>query len=215
MIRVLFRFLIDRILFRVLSDRVFFDSSVIESSSGFADIDSSMLFFHHIAIFYQIVLRFFSKTDILFYIHCMLKNSLSYFNWLRKKEWIEAVVQRWSVKNVFLEISQNSLENTFDSVSFLTNLQNTSGGWFWMKKYVHDKDTKYIKNICHQFPDLHILSNSQLKSGSHLPKKIVFICFNDSPSKIIKKALFVLKIIKFLSWLFEHVEKTAWLKKYG
>ena len=44
----------------------------------------------------------------------------------------------------------------------------------------------------------------QLKSGSHLPKKKKFI--NDSPSKMMKndfyfilKALFVLKIFKFLS----------------
>ena len=47
----------------------------------------------------------------------------------------------------------------------------------------------------------------------------VFICFNDSPSKMKKntfyftlKALFVLKVFKFLSWLFGYVEKTAWLK---
>ena len=52
---------------------------------------------------------------------------------------------------------------------------------------------------------------SPLKSGSHL--QILFICFNVSPSKMMKnafyfilKALFVLKIFKFLSWLFGHVE---------
>ena len=28
-----------------------------------------------------------------------------------------------------------------------------------------------------------------------------------------KKAVFVLKIFKFLSWLFGHVEKTAWLER--
>ena len=44
-----------------------------------------------------------------------------------------------------------------------------------------------------------------LNSDSHLPKKF-FVCFNDSPSKVMKnafyfilKALFVLKIFKFLS----------------
>ena len=57
-----------------------------------------------------------------------------------------------------------------------------------------------------------------LKSHSHVLKKF-FICFNDSPSKMMKnafyfilKALFVLKIFKFSSWLFGHVEKTAWLR---
>ena len=54
-----------------------------------------------------------------------------------------------------------------------------------------------------------------LKSDSHL-----FTCFNDSPSKLTKnafyfilKALFVLKIFAFLSWLFRHAEKTAWIER--
>ena len=57
-----------------------------------------------------------------------------------------------------------------------------------------------------------------LKSDSHLQKKC--ICFNDNPSKMMKnvfyfilKALFVLNIFKFLSWLFGHVEKTGWLER--
>ena len=105
-------------------------------------------------------------------------------HWSRKNEWIEAVVRRCSVKKVFLEISQNSLENTFSRVSFFINFikkqtlaqafccefckisKNTSGGCFWMKKALHDKDTKdknyYIGNICHQFPDLQLSLNSQL-----------------------------------------------------
>ena len=46
------------------------------------------------------------------------------------------------------------------------------------------------------------------------------ICFNDSSLKMMKnafyfilKALSVLKIFKFLSWLFGHLEKTAWLER--
>ena len=45
-------------------------------------------------------------------------------------------------------------------------------------------------------------------------KKIVFICFNESPLKLMKnvfhlllKALFVIEILKILSWLFGYVEK--------
>ena len=80
----LFRFFIDRILFRVLSDRVLLESSVIESSSEFAVIDPSlgpsMLFFSHVAIFYQIVLPFLSRKDFLFYIHYIFKNTLTCFN---------------------------------------------------------------------------------------------------------------------------------------
>ena len=46
--------------------------------------------------------------------------------------------------------------------------------------------------------------------------KVCFISFNESPLKMMKnafcfivKALFVLKIFKFLSWRFGHVEITA------
>ena len=58
-----------------------------------------------------------------------------------------------------------------------------------------------------------------LKSDSNLQKNICFICFNESPLEMVKnafyfilKALFVLKVFKFLSWLFGQVEKTAWLE---
>ena len=61
-----------------------------------------------------------------------------------------------------------------------------------------------------------------LKSWTLTFQKKFFICFNDSPSKMMKnafnfilKAFFILKIFKFLSWLFRHVEKTAWLERQG
>ena len=51
----------------------------------------------------------------------------------------------------------------------------------------------------------------ELKSDCQLPKKFLFACFNERPLKIMKnafyfilKALFVLKIIRFLSWHFHH-----------
>ena len=75
---------------------------------------------------------------------------------------------------------------------------------------------KVMGNFCDRLWTLFI---SVLKWDSHLPKKII-ICFNDSPSKIMKnafyfilKAIFVLKIFKFLSWLFGHAEKAAWLER--
>ena len=60
-----------------------------------------------------------------------------------------------------------------------------------------------------------------LKPDSHLPRKEIYIiCFIESPLKVTKnafyfilKALFVLKIFKFLSWLFGHVGKTALLER--
>ena len=55
--------------------------------------------------------------------------------------------------------------------------------------------------------------------GSGFPEKNYFICYNESPLKMmgnafyfILKAHFVCKIFKFLSWLFGHVEKIAWLE---
>ena len=63
-----------------------------------------------------------------------------------------------------------------------------------------------------------LTENSALKLDSLLLKKC-FIYFNESSLKMMKnafyfilKALFVLKIIKFLSCFFDHVEKTAWLE---
>ena len=59
-----------------------------------------------------------------------------------------------------------------------------------------------------------------LKSDFHLPQKLALFASFESPLKImnnafyfILKAFFVLKILKFLLWLFDHVEKTAWLER--
>ena len=61
---------------------------------------------------------------------------------------------------------------------------------------------------------------TELKSGSHLPKKYIFICFNESSLKMMKNAFyfilevfFVLKIFKFLPWLSGHAAKMAWLER--
>ena len=66
------------------------------------------------------------------------------------------------------------------------------------------------------------ISQWKLKVGlSFSKKKNYFICFNESPLKMMKnafyfilKALFILKIFKFLSRLFGHAGKTAWLERY-
>ena len=59
-----------------------------------------------------------------------------------------------------------------------------------------------------------------LKSDSHLPNKFFFFLLHWKAFKndekcfyFILKALLVLKIFKFSSWLFGHVEKTAWLER--
>ena len=55
-----------------------------------------------------------------------------------------------------------------------------------------------------------IIKGNNLKSHSHLQKKLMVF---PSLEALILKAYFVLKIFKFLSWLFGYVEKTAWLDK--
>ena len=66
----------------------------------------------------------------------------------------------------------------------------------------------------------HLLKKS-LKSDSHLPKNLRYLLYlkhlkNDKKcSLFIVKAIFVLKICKFLSRLFGHVEKMVSLERYG
>ena len=81
-----------------------------------------------------------------------------------------------------------------------------------------DVDWKYIRRSNYaQFQKGKFI---YLKSVSSLPKKFCFICFIESPLKCMKKAFYfilkalsVLKIFKFSSRLFGHVEKTAWLER--
>ena len=65
-----------------------------------------------------------------------------------------------------------------------------------------------------------ISSQSTFKVVLLPSKKICFIYLNESLLDMMKnafyfiwKALFLLKIFKFLSWLYGHVEQTAWLEK--
>ena len=59
-----------------------------------------------------------------------------------------------------------------------------------------------------------------LKVGLSSAHKICVTCFIESPLKIMKngfysilKSVFVLKMFKFLLWLFDYVEKMAWLER--
>ena len=59
-----------------------------------------------------------------------------------------------------------------------------------------------------------VVTLKYLKSDSHLPKNTFFICFNDSPSKImintfhfILTTISVIKIFKLLSWVFWNIGK--------
>ena len=110
---------------------------------------------------------------------------------------------------------------------FTSNLNTSKRKWMktnqWSKSYLTSSQTwnitKEIKNLRKNIQTLSKETKSNhdtLKVRLSPSKKKFFICFNDSLSKIMKnavyfilKALFVLKIFEFLSWLFGHVEK--WL----
>ena len=87
---------------------------------------------------------------------------------------------------------------------------------FWIYRInVHINKADFWRNGM----DLH-KSGMILRSGLSPSKKICFICLNESSLKIKKNALyfilkdlFVLKIFKFLSWLFGRIEKTAWFER--
>ena len=76
-----------------------------------------------------------------------------------------------------------------------------------------------LESICFLFPAvffLHTIFPDFFKVGLSPSKKICFVFFDESPLKMMKnafylilKALFVLKIFKFLSKTFGHVGKTA------
>ena len=89
---------------------------------------------------------------------------------------------------------------------------------FWGKNASHfffvfrSKDHENVRAI----------NTQEFKVGLSPSKTKYVICLIESPLKIMKngfyfilKALSVLKIFKFLSQLFGHVGKTAWLERLG
>ena len=79
--------------------------------------------------------------------------------------------------------------------------------------------TEWI-NVSNNIIEMPNLSIANFKVGLSPSKNILFYFFNESSLKMMKnafyfilKALFVLKIFKFLSWHLGHVEKTAYIIK--
>ena len=79
-----------------------------------------------------------------------------------------------------------------------------------------DLDTKYFfpETLPNYFQNTNIIKVGLSASKNNVIRLI------ENPLKVIEntfyfilKAIFVLKIFKFLSWLFGHVGKTAWLER--
>ena len=75
-------------------------------------------------------------------------------------------------------------------------------------------------NVSNNIIETPNLSIANFKVGLSPSKNILFYFFNESSLKMMKnafyfilKALFVLKIFKFLSWLFGHEGKKPWLER--
>ena len=135
---------------------------------------------------------------------------------------------------MLLKISQNSQENTCARASFLTKLQASVNfekflrtlslieHLLWLLLYFEEL-SKLTAISC--FKDVWLflrLTNwilfQPLKSGPNPPKEFVSMKALESDEKCFLfhlKALFVLKVFRFLSWLFDHVEKTGWFERLG
>ena len=81
--------------------------------------------------------------------------------------------------------------------------------WLWVHSSYYTSISLILISVI--LPD--VLSVCILKSGPHL----CAVCFIEKPLKMTKNAFYfilkALKIFKFLSWLFGHVEKMAWLER--
>ena len=126
-------------------------------------------------------------------------------------------------------IHRNS--NAINAVQVVWKAKKVWCGWTWKisRIYVATKNNICIKinwteqglfsfllKIYNTFISIFVV---HLKLDCHPPKKINFICFNESPLKLVKnafcsilKALFILKTFNVLSWLIGYVEKRAWLE---
>ena len=160
------------------------------------------------------VLNFFKKkvlSDVRSEIHLVRRNIISTGQSVRHlKKIIFRPVHR--LENYFLEwLDTNILWGVSGG--------DVSGTLFCYFHYYFLLSLRYnIHKITNNYVKLK-LTVTTFKVESHLPKKL-FICFNESLLKMMKntfyftlKAVFVLQILKFLSWLFRHVGKTAWLER--
>ena len=92
-----------------------------------------------------------------------------------------------------------------------------------LSKHVYNDSCDYIEvkdTLCWNDSQISLIWIKYINSDSYIPQKTCIICLTESPLKMMKNAfyfiledIFVLKTFKFLSGLFGHAGKTAWLER--
>ena len=124
-------------------------------------------------------------------------------------------------RNYYLDLSNDSnrIRTTVTSKmeQFLT-LFDSFHSLTFVARDLHLRNCRRLRSDSH-YRHFHF-AELDLKVGLSPSKKFIFICFSESPLKMMKnafyfilKALMVLKIFKFLSWHLGHVEGTVWLER--
>ena len=143
---------------------------------------------------YVLTMQYFSKPKKILKLLRNIRIILPFnkIQLLQKQQFVNYLVKNLLVKT------------KFDFLYFTFSLRNMGNMYSTQSNYWH----------------FYALMITVFKVGLPLCKIFGFFCFSESPLKLMKKifyfilkALFVLKIFKFLSWLFGHVEKTTSLER--
>ena len=157
------------------------------------------------------------------------------FLWNQRKKMEEAPILQtiyWKESSLFIQwvFCKKELQIKISLVWILRNANiylntNTYFYFAYFKKglkiyFLKNDFIKILKNDKNRGYADQEDSESDLKSDSRLPKKMCFIFFDGNSSKMmtnafyfILKVIFVFKIFKVLSWLFDRVEKAGWLER--
>ena len=121
-------------------------------------------------------------------------------------------VQSLVMENSFLENEIHDMTSSLHTITVSLSCKSRT---------TETENTLHEKSDCHgtdNLTDSDVIDHQlpPLKSDSHLPKIFFVTCLIESPLKMMEnafyfilKALFVLKVFKFLSRLLRHVGKTA------
>ena len=122
-----------------------------------------------------------------------------------QQTWVKlfTTLTRLSENALSIIAKRTRFDKTFTQTSFHCD-------WLWVhSSYYTSISLILTSNVI--LPD--VLSVCILKPGPHL----CAVCFIEKPLKMTKTAFYfilkALEIFKFLSWLFGHVEKMAWLER--